>query len=267
MSDIRLYNREQALAAIPARDVEIYDALSSDMISSISNAICFELFKLAITKAYIASRYTAPEGSEMTTIITETSKFAKARLGSIRVKEVDIAFTRGLTKEYGEYHGLSFITFIDFLKGYMKESSRLALMAPVDEIKEPTSEEKFQIASYNALKSFSDYKKGEDIHLVAPAVYRFLNRLKIIQYNDEERSEFLDFAEKAVILQEKEKASKTNDRNMRRAILSALQRPETLEQKIIFQAQRLGLYAYFQSAIMDDMDLRKVILEYKEKLF
>jgi len=260
MSDIQLYQQPNGLAALPQRVAEIKAALSSRMIKDLSEPELFELFKSNISKCYVISRFAAPEGIELTVIIDETMKMAKSRFGNLRSDEISIAFTRGIAKEYGDYMGLSFITFVEWLKAYMKEETRINLTKPAPEIKtEPTREEKFDLFVTNALQAFSGYQAGKDISLVASSVYRFLRRLDFFIYSEQEQEEFLTRAQKEVIAHLQLKKSTVLDKNLRNQIEKQLAAPETLEQTIILHAQRLGLYTYFQTLIIEESDLKQML--------
>jgi hypothetical protein len=267
MNEIQLYQKPNDLASLPQRVAEIQAALSSRMIKDLSEPELFEVFKSNISKCYVISRFAAPEGIELTVIIDETMKMAKARFGNLRSDEISIAFTRGIAKEYGDYMGLSFITFVEWLKAYMKEEARINLTTPVPEVKtEPTREEKFDLFVTNALQAFSGHRAGKDISLVASSVYRFLRRLDLFVYSEEEQEEFINRAQKEVIAHLHMKKSTVLDKNVRNQIERQLSAPETLEQTIILQAQRLGLYAYFQSLIIEEGDLKQLLAAKKEQI-
>lgn len=267
MSEIQIYKQQADLALIPKRDVEIKIALSSKMIKDLPDPEVFEAFKSNISKCYIISRFAAPEGIELTVIIDETMKMAKSRFGSLRIDEVNIAFTRGLAKEYGDYMGLSFITFIEWIKCYIKEETRINLIKPAPEVKsEPTKEEKFDLYVSNALETFYGYQSGKDVSLMAASVYRFLRKIKLFAYSEEEQADFITRAHNEVVDHLQQQKAKVLDKNLRNQILRKLEYPQTLEETIILHAQRLGLYSYFQSLIIDEVDLKDLLSAKKEEL-
>ena len=267
MSELQLYQQATGLSKLPKRESEIQIALSSKMIKDIQDPELFEIFKSNISKCYLISRFAAPEGIELTVIVDETMKMAKSRYGNLRVDEINIAFTRGLAKDYGDYMGLSFITFTDWIKFYLKEEVRINMTKPVPEIrKEPTREQKFDLAAYNAINAFTGFVKGKDISIQAPAVYRFLRKLGLFSYNEQEQTDFLIQAQKDIIAHLTEKKALVLDKIKRLEIARQLESPQTLEEKIIVHAQRLGLYAYFQAVIVEEADLKKLLAAKKQQV-
>jgi hypothetical protein len=260
MSEIQLYQNTTSLSALPQRETEIRLALQSIMIKDISDIELYEIFKASISKCYVMTRFFAPEGNELKLISDETMKMAKSRFGNLRVEEISIAFTRGLAKEYGDYMGLSFITFVEWIKNYMKEEARINLTKPAPVVKsEPTKEERFDLAVSNAVNAFEAYKIGRDISLIAPVVYRFLRGIKCFAYSEQEQAVFISEATNEVINELTAEQANTLDKFKRIDIGRTLNNAQKMEDKIIIQAQRLGLYAYFQTLILDEVDLKKLL--------
>lgn len=216
----------------------------------------------AVAKSFADLNFAVPGKKDVDMMVSELTKNIQENHKQLRVEEIRTAFANGIRKEYGEYMGLSVVTFDMFIKGYLNSRQRadLAKSIPVIETtSEPTDEQKFQLASGNAFKAFQDYQLGKDITLVAPVVYRFLNRLKIVQYTEEEKAEFLAEAQKEVIENLTKQKAVMLDKIKRLEIARQLEKPQTLDQKIILQAQRLGLYAFFQEVIMEETDLKTLI--------
>jgi hypothetical protein len=267
MSEIQLYQQPNSLSGLPQRVSEIKVALSSKMIKDLSEPELFEIFKSNISKCYVISRFAAPEGIELTVIVDETMKMAKSRFGNLRVEEISIAFTRGLAKEYGDYMGLSFVTFVEWIKSYMKEEDRINLTKPAQEVKpEPTQEERFDLAASNAVNAFETYKLRKDISLIAPVVYRFLRGIKCFSYSEQEQRVFISEATNEVINELTTEQANTLDKFKRIDIGRTLNNSQKMEDKIIIHAQRLGLYAYFQTLIMEDADLKQLLQVKKEEI-
>jgi len=270
MSKIEIYKKENILI-IPERDNEIQFALESRMIKDVPNKELFELMKAIIIKSYVVSRFTSPSGDELAMITDETLKTAKSRYGSLRERELPILFTRGVAKEYGDYKGLSFPTFVDWFRAYLKEESRIKLTTPIQETKEPTLQERFNVASKNAMDAYLAYQLGRDIGMVAPSVYRFLRGIKLFKYTDDEQLEFIGQAKLETIAYLNSKKANTADKFKRLDIARILENLNleenlALNEKVVVQAQRLGLYAYFQTLMMDEADLQELINQHKPNL-
>lgn len=247
MSNIELYQQPNALAEIPSRDNEIANALKSRLISTLSDEEAFELLKANITKAYVSARYEMPLANELIIIADETMKAFKMKFGSLRENEIAILFTRGLCGDYGDFKGLSLITFVNWVLGYLKELSRIKLTTHVEEKKEPSLSERFEIAKSLALKTFDDFIQEKSIELQGATVYRFLAKLGIIKYSDQEQEEFMTGAHNEVIAKKHREKITSMDKHIRSKIERELEQPQLLEEKIKFTAQHNGLVKYFDA--------------------
>lgn len=264
MSELQLYKQHNLdISNFSKRDIEIYEALQSPMIKDLTDAECFELFRHSINKAYLIAVYSPPATEQFTVLVDETMKKAKNTYGFIRAKELPLIIIRGCSKEYGEFMGLSFITFVDWIGSYVKDKKRIELTTPVKETKEPTLQERFEIASKNAMDAFLAYQIGKDISLVAPTVYRFLRGIKLFEYTPDEQQEFWDQAEQDVLKELRLKKSVTIEKFRRDEIERMLTGEQSIEDKITAQQRRLGLYSFFQSIMMEESDLQQLINERK----
>lgn len=221
----------------------------------------------SVARAYADLNFAVPVQKEIDIMVASITKNIQDKYKQIRTEEIATAIFNGVRKEYGEYMGLSVITFEIFIKGYLNSSYRMNLAKSVPQLeapKEPTREEKFNLAAFNAIQAFLSYSNSKDITLVAPSVYRFLRKLELVSYEEEEQAEFIAQAEKEVKEELLKQKTKVLDKNKRLEIGRMLEAPQTLEQKIILHAQRLGLYAYFQTLIMEETDLRVLIVAKKQ---
>lgn len=260
MSDLQLYKQQNLdISKFTPREIEIYNALQSPMIKDVPEADLYELFRYSVNKSYLMAIYKAPDPDQFTIVVDETMKMAKSKYGFIRAKEVPLIFVRGCSKEFGEFMGLNFITFMDWFDGYIKDKKRIELTTPVKETKEPTLQERFEIASKNAMDSFLAYQVGKDISLQAPTVYRFLRGIKLFEYNESEQDEFWSQAEQEIYRDLRLKKTVTIEKFKREEIEKQLSGELSVEEKIKAQAQRLGLYSFFQSLIMEESDLQELI--------
>ncbi|HMI01833.1 MAG TPA: hypothetical protein VK541_05080 [Pedobacter sp.] len=166
MTEIEIY-KQNALAEIPATELEVFQALSSRMIKDVPAAVLFDVFRAAVVKCYALTRFECPRGEEFTLIVDQTMQTAKKKYGTLREAEVIIAFTRGTLKEYGEYMGLSIVSFIGFIKGYVNEVSRIKLLAErnksPEQINAPTLAEQKENFITRLEELFEMHKIGKQI--------------------------------------------------------------------------------------------------------
>jgi len=245
MSNIKLYQETSSLSLIPQSDYEISAALKSQLLNSIDDKIGYDKFKDEIVKAYMVAKWECPVGLELQVLVDETQKTFRRKYGSIRVDEIGIIFNRGLSGEYGKFMGLSLPTFCMFTDAYLKEQSRIKLLTPMEEKKEPSLAQRFETAKNLALSAFDKFADGKSIDMEGATVYRFLAGLKIIQYTDDEQHEFLANAQVEVIDRKNREKFTSLDKHVRSKIEKELGDINLLSDKIKFTAQHNGLIKYF----------------------
>lgn len=265
MKSLKLTNQSTSLSL---RDNEVSIALNSPMIKDSDNFTLFEIFKNSITKSYLLIRYDSP--SELALIIGETLRIALTNYPNIRENEISIAFTRGVLGEYGDFKGLSVVTFIGFLKSYLKDAERqkiiaLSMVKP-EEKNIPSSEEIFNMAKGNALKALDDVKTGRDITISGSAVYDWLSGLGIIMLSTDEKSEILNEAKDELIEEYTHKNMTETDRFKRidnTTIIQALnldyKSSHDVHSKLVRRSKAISLKYFLQEIIISDQDLAELI--------
>jgi len=226
-------------------------------------AYLHNIIVLSILNSYKHLNWKTPEDDEDMKEMGKEIKFAvQNKYKQIRAEEIPEIFSDGIRKVYGDFMGLSIVTFEMFIVGYLESRKRkdLALSLPQPEVKkEPTIQERFDIASKNAMDAFLAYQIGKDISLQAPTVYRFLRGIKLFEYSIDEQQEFWDEAEKYIHQQLRLKRTVTIERFKREEIEKQLNGELSIEEKITAQQRRLGLYAFFQELILNESDLKELI--------
>lgn len=259
--EIQLYNQEQALSLIPQRDNEILQALSSRMFAVIPEVEAFKIVKDAIVKCYISARFEAPLASELQILSDETMKVVKSRFGQLRENELQICFTRGIISEYGEFMGLSVPTFVKFIKGYMKEDSRIKLTTATQETKTPTDSELYQIKKTNALNALNDFNKNGTCGRYASVVYDFFCELKLIDLDQSEKNEYWRLAKEEFsiwLISQKGKMMTMDDKKrIEKDYASFLEGGK--KDRLIVISKRLIVDDFFKSIVFEETDLLTLI--------
>lgn len=250
------------------KDNEVAVALTGRMIKDIDRQYLFNIFKHSINRAYLLIRYEAP--LELQLIIDETMKLAQNNYGTIREGEVEIALTRGALGDYGtDFKGLSVVTFIGFIKAYLKEETRSQLLAA--QVKQydpepPTYNEIFDMAKGNALKALNDVKTGRDITLSGSAVYDWLSGLGLIEFTGKEKKEFFEEARLDLVNEYGMKNINETDRYKRidnKMIIDSLNSEapvsEDIYKKVLSRAKCLTLRAFLEGIIIEEIDLDSLI--------
>lgn len=65
-------------------------------------------------------------------LLAEMVKELKSNAKGLRISEISIAFDRGIKKVYGEWVGLSVVTFTGFIRAYLKDQERLDILKSLE---------------------------------------------------------------------------------------------------------------------------------------
>ncbi|WP_131535521.1 hypothetical protein [Pedobacter nototheniae] len=188
----------------------------------------------------------------------------KENLNNIRAIEIPEAFARGIRGKFGEYFGLNVISCEQFIEGYLESKERLELgkTLPAPEIKyEPDNETKFKTAKGNALNAFETFKAKGDYDLISLPAYSFLDGIKLIQFSIEEKYDFIAEAKvelKKQLESKKTKEFKRESRNKLVHMISHLAEGGCKDQ-VVIMAKKLALKAFFESIVLEDINLTQMI--------
>lgn len=262
MNNIQLYQQPTALAEIPSRDKEIATALQSPIFSSIPVDDAYDIMKRSITRAYLLAKFECPVGLELQIIVDETMKIFQSRFGSIRQNEIDICFSRGIMGDYGDFKGLALPAFSKFAQCYLKEESRIKLTLPAKEEKmQPSDDEIYQISKSNALKAFSELQRNGTVGSFGSVVYDFLNSIKLIELEQEEKNEYWKQAKEEYLKYLNTAMANPLDMSERNRLKKDLELFQSGEKKdrIISISKRLIVDDYYRGLIMEETDLNELL--------
>ena len=261
MSELIIYNSKN----LPAEISEVLSALSSRFVKDMTDEELFDYLLPVITKCFTDSGHKSPDNIQyfITEVLNDVRQACKWQ--ALRKDELSIAFYKGIRKEYGDYVGLPVVRFAEFIKGYMTSITRSQALAeknkPMDEVSEPTEQEKFNMAKDNALKAFADVKDGRDINLYGSVVYDFLNGLKLIEMSGKDKWQLIDEAMNQILMEKEIRCAIVMDKikvgelnkeitDIRKGIVTPL---------VIKRAKCLTLTSWMQGLIFDETDLSVLI--------
>ena len=134
----------------------------------------------------------APE--DLRFMANELARSVKERFPGLSVEEVGIALDKGVKGDYGEYFGLSVITFLSWLRSYQESGLRSTAqdeIAPkaIAQTRTITERELRIMERENALDSFKRYKAGHRplLPVVSARTYDSLVSLGMISDTKEEK--------------------------------------------------------------------------------
>ncbi|RCH53926.1 hypothetical protein DJ568_15415 [Mucilaginibacter hurinus] len=143
----------------------------------------FAAVNASIAKCYADLNYAVPHDTNY--LVNEVTEIIFEKYPSLRIAEIPCAFAAGIRREYGEFMGLSVITFENFIQGYISSEQRRRLaeqknrLANVPE-SEPTAEEKYKTARQLAADAYERVMLGRPIGLSAVTVYGILYNMGLI---------------------------------------------------------------------------------------
>lgn len=259
--EIKLYQQPVDLALYPKREQEVFNALQTTLINAKPEIELYDVFKKQITHAYMISMFTPPEPVAFQAIVDETMKKYKSMFGFLREGEINLIFTRGLAKEFGDFMGLSYITFVDWAKAYAKDLIRIKLTSEPKLNNKPSDDERYQLKKINALSALKEFKEKGSCGRFALDVYNFFEEIKLITLSQEEKNEYWRLAKVEYKLHLDRQAAllvtMEDKRKLDRDYSSALEGGKTA--RFIVISKRLIIDDFFRQIIMEETDLLSLI--------
>ncbi|GAA4338641.1 hypothetical protein GCM10023149_48750 [Mucilaginibacter gynuensis] len=158
--------------------------LKGNLLTEVEEDI-FNTVNAAVARCYADTNTVVPEKSKNDYLINQLTDNILNNFPSIRLVEIPIAFANGIRGIYGQYFGLSVVSFEQFLTGYLNSDHRARLVEErnrlmIEERKEPTIDEKFDMGKQLCVDAINQVKLSRPVGLPALTVFEFLNRLELI---------------------------------------------------------------------------------------
>lgn len=262
---------------------EIIIALSSTLVAAALPPEIFNAIKVGVAKSYADTGFSI-HGTEKEQqqsqeyLILEIMRYVRKMHHGLRINEIPIAFSRGIRKQYGDFMGLSVISFCNFIDGYVKDKDRQTALfeknkLAVEKDRIPTYDEIFDTAKGNALRALADVKALKEVGLYAGVVHDFLETLGLIILKDEDIKAYRSQARELTVAEYAEKNTRELDKFKRidnQTIINALMKLEGTNQDkvkhlISYKAKSLALTDFLRSVILDKIELSEVIESKREK--
>lgn len=266
--EIKLYS-ENSVTPLSSNDMMIVDAINSDLVNNVSDQeLKEELLKL-VASAFLTAGYKAPETTlELNILLGEIISELRRIKTNIRIKEISIAFKNGVHKKYGEYMGLSAVSFCQFIKEYLKEEPRAEALRQKNTPKEtrtPSEQEIYNLSVENCKTAFSDLKSKGTVGRFGVIVYDFLTKIGILQLDKETRWQYYEDAKSDLQEYLKSKMFNCNDKHEVNRLKSDLNsiiegvKTQSNEQKLITISKRLAVDDYFRGLEMEGLTIEEVL--------
>lgn len=187
------------------------------------------------------------------------------------ISEIALAFRKGVRKDFGEFMGLSVITFYNWLKSY-NETIKLEAMKALRNIRKepkPISDElKKQYRKewlMNHIEDFELHKKGLEIKTydINNIFYEYCLKNGIGYLTKEEKKEIkekaIEFMRNSFLPQNaKNRAEQKEFKHIIQALMSDEQ-DKTVDEKIVMQSKRMAIPIIFDKLIQQGLELKTLI--------
>lgn len=253
------------------------------LVSQLSDSEIFDQVKAAIDGAYISLIFKYPDISIYNATVNGVTDWIQNSLPNFQVENINKAFQIGILGDYGEFHGLSQVSFIKFLKGYDSATKRsIPLTQEKEERPVPSPQEQFKTLGDMAISEYNSYGADKFGTSKKPyifnsprlaCIYDFINSLGLITYDKSIKLQLYAQAKVNVADRLSAKKQAAGDKFLRDAISSMIERfdlgPEKdskEEKEMITEGKALTVVKFFDDVILTKANLTGLI-EGKRQVF
>ncbi len=247
--------------------------LKQDMINKLPKIDVFKVVTMSVARAFADTNTKEISEADRDYLVNQLTDNVIKHYPAIRLNEIPEAFWQGVRNRFGEYYGLSLVTFERFIEQYLLSDKRTGLVKalPGDDLPRhaPTLQVQFETAKENALRALQRKKDKKDVSAMATSVYNFLDQINLVVFTTREKNEMMADATRELIEELKYKqllvpyieraAIKKDIEAYRNAITERA--PVTAEQLTLvkMRAKKLALDAFLNNIILEGEDLAGLI--------
>jgi hypothetical protein len=271
--------RQPAAALRPVDDG--WKILKQAMVRSLPKKDVFNTVLISVARAFADMNVKEISEADRDYLVNELTDNIMKYYPSIRLSEIPDAIALGIRGRYGQFFGLSVVSFEGFISAYLTSEKRTGMVkglpADDDEPKSPPAPEaQFATAKYNTLQALHRKTAQKDLEVIASSVYNFLDRLGLIQFSTDEKYDMLADAVRSLIkdLEFKLTLARISERPAIKSDIADLRRSITarapLNDRLIclakLRAKTLALDAFLAGIIISESNLDEMI-ESKRAVF
>lgn len=187
--------------------------------------------------------------------------------GNLTLSEIKIAFNLGYKGELGEYFGLNAKTFCVWVNAYRYSKHRsnaiIALHKSGEDINRkepPTPEEEAVLRKEGAINSFEYYKTTGTIIDIGNVTYRYLDALKVIAFDVEEKRKIAEAVKDRMTKEQEIEKTKAKTGWQRDAISKAIEKINAgTTPTFVAECRREALKVYFNQLIAMDITMADIL--------
>jgi len=247
--------------------------LKQDMINKLPKIDVFKVVTMSVARAFADTNTKEISEADRDYLVNQLTDNVIKHYPAIRLNEIPEAVWQGVRGRFGEYYGLSLVTFERFIEQYLLSDKRTGLVKalPADDAPRPAPDPQtqFETAKENALRALQRKRDKKDISAMATSVYNFLDQIKLVVFTTREKNDMMADATRELIEELKYKqllvpyieraAIKKDIEAYRNAITERT--PVTAEQLTLvkMRAKKLALDAFLNNIILEGEDLGVLI--------
>ena len=246
--------------------------LKQQMVRHLPKRDVFNAVLVSIAKAFADMNMKDTSENDRDYLVNELTDNIIKHYPSIRLSEIPDAISLGIRGKYGEFFGLSVVTFEKFIEQYLLSEKRTELVKQLPqehEQKVPDLQTQFDTAKYNVLQALWRKMNGKDVEVISSSVYSFLDRLKLLPFTGSEKYDMMADATRELIAELKFKLTvapptvrpdiKKDIGAYTKAITEHAGLNDRLYKLTILRAKKLALDAFLNNVMMEGIDLDKLV--------
>ena len=232
----------------------------------------FNAVLTSVAKAFADMNVKSVSAPDRDYMVNELTDNIVARYPAIRISEIPVAIGHGVRGRYGEFFGLSVVSFERFIEQYLLSEDRARAVKEIvrdDEGRRiPSKEEQFATAKSNVMMVLERKKCGKSFDSMAGTVYDFLDRLQLLQFTRDEKYDMMADACRVLVSELKYKLQNIsgieripikNDISAYTASLTGGGLTDTQKQEVVRISKRLALDAFLQQVMLEELDLEAMV--------
>lgn len=254
--------------------------LKQDMVKNLPKHDLFKTVLLSVAKAFADTNTKEISDEDRSYLVNELTDNILKYHPSIRLNEVPEAIAQGIRGRFGEFYGLSVVTFGRFIEQYLLSDKRTSMVKqlPADDTPRPVPDlqTQFDTARYNAMQALQRKKDGRDLSAIATSVYNFLDRIKLLEFTAGEKYDMMDDAVRELIKELKYKlitapyAERAEIKRDIDAYTDAITKHTPVNNRqltlVKMRAKKLALDAFLNNVLLEESDLN-LLIECKRDVF
>lgn len=206
-----------------------------------------------VEKSIVHLGWKVPNDTDMELLVNEITTSIRNDYKQLRTEEISMCFAKGIRGEYGDFMGMSIVTFEKFIIGYLNSQYRINLgkTLPRPEEKATPKELTRQDRIDFALKAFQAFKEKGFYNDLGNIVYAFLDSEKLIPFTAKEKFETLEIARQEEYQRLSNPLSSAEASKFNKQIEELISGNES----IIPKSKRIALNTYFKRLVDNHFEL------------